>query len=77
MNLAAMDEARTRFFPFRSDIDVSEGPLQWCGSWLHEIGLMGRPELFAEKRRTVATMLEPHLAAASAPAPTRRPVAVA
>ncbi len=77
MNLAAMDEAHTRFFPFRSDIEVSEGPLQWCGTWLHEIGLMGRPELFAEKRRTVAAMLEPHLAAATGPAETRQPVAVA
>lgn len=77
MDLAAMDEAQTSFFPFRSDIEVSEGPLQWCGTWLHEVGLMGRPELCDEKRRTVAMMLEPHLAATIAPAETREPAAVA
>ncbi len=57
-------EAPTCFFPFKPEITVADGPLQWCGTWLHEIGLMGNPALLAEKRAVVAQMLAPHLDAA-------------
>jgi hypothetical protein len=56
----------TELLPFKPGIAVAEGPLQWCGTWLHEVGLMGDPRLFAEKRATVAAMLAPHLDAAVA-----------
>jgi hypothetical protein len=61
-------EPPTSFFPFKPGIAVADGPLQWCGTWLHEVGLMGDPRLVAEKRSTVARMLAPHLAEAGAPA---------
>jgi hypothetical protein len=62
-----LHEAPTRFFPFKPDIAVAEGPLQRCGIWLHEVGLMGDPALFAERRAAVARMLAPHLDAAGTP----------
>jgi len=60
-------EAGSRYVPFKDGVAMRDGPLQWCGSWLHEIGAMGRSELQAEKRRVVAALLAPHLAAASGP----------
>jgi hypothetical protein len=63
-----LSQQPTHFFPFAPDIDVAEGPLQWCGTWLHEVGLMGDPGRFGAKRATVAAMLAPHLEAAGAPA---------
>jgi hypothetical protein len=65
---AGLSEPPTSFFPFRPGLAVADGPLQWCGSWLHEIGLMGDPRLAAEKRSILARMLAPHLEAAKAPA---------
>jgi hypothetical protein len=65
MDLPALREVETRFVPFKPGLAVDDGPLQWCGAWLHEVGLMGRPELFGEKRKAVALMLAPHLAAAA------------
>jgi hypothetical protein len=81
IDVAALREAHTSFVPFKPGVAVSDGPLQWCGTWLHEVGLMGKPELFAEKRRVVAATLAPHLEAAlaesgprsSAAAPTDAP----
>jgi hypothetical protein len=62
-------EQPTHFFPFKPAIALADGPLQWCGTWLHEVGLMGDARLFAEKRAVVAAMLAPHLeAAGEAPA---------
>ena len=61
---ASIREAATNFQPFRPGLDMEEAPLQWCGAWLHEVGIMGRDELTAEKRRAVAAILAPHLAAA-------------
>lgn len=69
---AAFADAPTVFLPFKPGLDVADGPIQWCGAWLHEIGLMGRPELGAEKRAAVAAILAPHLAAAGA-APASAP----
>jgi hypothetical protein len=51
----------THFAPYKPGLEWSEAPFQWCGSWLHEVGLMGRPELAADKRRVVRDILAPHL----------------
>lgn len=65
-------EPPTRFVAFRPGIAVAEGPLQWSGTWLHEVGRMGDPRLHAEKRAVVAELLAPHLEAADAvPRPPR------
>ncbi|MFD2181093.1 hypothetical protein [Rhodoplanes azumiensis] len=63
---AAVCEIESRWVAFKPGIDWKDGPLQWCGTWLHEVGLMGRPDLFEEKRRTVVALIAPHLAAAGA-----------
>ena len=52
-----MMEQETRFVPFKPGIDVADGPFQWCGPWLHEVGLMGRKEFFAEKRQTTGLIV--------------------
>jgi hypothetical protein len=67
IDVATLEQPQTRFVPFKPGIAVADGPLQWCGTWLHEIGLMGAPPLSAEKRRILAEMLAPHLEAAPAP----------
>ena len=64
LDLHGLEHTPTRFVPYRDGVTVEQGPLQWCGTWLHEIGQTGQPELMADKRRVVATMLAPHLAAA-------------
>jgi hypothetical protein len=63
-----LQEPPTHLFAFKPGIEIAQGPLQWCGTWLHEVGLMGDPHLFAEKRAAVAAMLSPHLEAAGAAA---------
>ncbi|MBK5961386.1 hypothetical protein CCR97_24730 [Rhodoplanes elegans] len=63
-------EIETRVVPFKPGIDWPDGPLQWFGPWLHEVGLMGRPELFDEKRLAVEALIAPHLLAAGAPPAT-------
>jgi len=70
---ATLREQPTSLFPFRPGLALAEGPLQWCGTWLHEVGLMGDRRLCAEKRATVAAMLAPHLEAADAPAAIAAP----
>jgi hypothetical protein len=67
VDLATLRQRDTSFVPFKPGIAIDDGPLQWCGTWLHEVGQLGKPELFAEKRRAVAAMLVPHLEAAQAP----------
>jgi hypothetical protein len=57
----SLREPPTTFVPFKAGIELAEGPLQWCGTWLHEIGLMGDPGLMGEKRAAVARLLAPHL----------------
>jgi hypothetical protein len=56
--------APTSFVPYKPGIDISEGPMQWCGAWLHEIGSTGNAALEADKRRVIAEILYPHLQAA-------------
>jgi hypothetical protein len=63
----SLRELPTTFVAFKAGIDVAEGPLQWCGSWLHEVGLMGDPSLMGQKRAAVARLLAPHLEDAGAP----------
>jgi hypothetical protein len=62
---AVLREQPTHLIPFKAGIALADGPLQWCGTWLHEIGLMGDRRLVAEKRATLAAMLMPHLEAAA------------
>jgi hypothetical protein len=57
-----LKEQHSVWVPFKQGIETSTGPLQWCGTWLHEVGLMGDAGLRAEKREHVAKLLEPHLA---------------
>jgi hypothetical protein len=59
-------EQPTEFVAFRDGLRVEDGPLQWCGPWLHAVGLMGKPELASEKAAVVAKILEAHLAEADA-----------
>ena len=61
---SALKEVPSSFTPYKSGIAVHEGPLHWCGPWLHEVGTMGNTAVAAEKRRAVAEILSPHLAAA-------------
>ena len=65
LDLGKLEQTPSRFVPYREGIETyAPGPLQWCGSWLHEVGQMGQPEVMADKRRVVAGILAPHLAAA-------------
>jgi hypothetical protein len=59
--LSTLEQMETSFFPFRQGLELAEGPLQKCGPWIHEVGQMGRPDLYLEKRQTLKRMLEPHL----------------
>jgi hypothetical protein len=57
----------TRFEPYRPGADPVLASIQWCGSWLHEMGQtrrLGSPEIAADKRRIVRQLLAPHIAAA-------------
>jgi hypothetical protein len=66
LDLERLEQAPSRFVPYRDGIERWDGPLQWCGNWLHEVGQMGEPEVMADKRRVVAGILAPHLEAARA-----------
>ena len=59
---AALREAAAKYVPFKPGVTVEDGPVQWVGPWLHEVGMTGRAELAPEKRRFVATLLAEHLA---------------
>jgi hypothetical protein len=65
IDLAKLARQPTSFVPFRPGITVAAGPLQWCGTWLHEVGQTGDPRFAAEKRARVAALLAPHLDAAA------------
>jgi len=68
LDLRDVQQRTTEFFPFKPGIATADGPLQWCESWLHEVGLMGDSRFSAEKRAAFARLLAPHLEAASASA---------
>jgi hypothetical protein len=63
--LAGLRQVGTTLVPYREGIDPSRGKLQWCDTWLHQIGSTGDSDLDADKRRVVAAMLAPHLADAA------------
>ena len=62
---SALQQAPSAFTPFRPGVALQDGPLHWCGPWLHETGIMGDPAVAGEKRRAVAEILGPHLTAAA------------
>lgn len=64
LDLDRLEKSPSRFVPYRDGIAKYDGPLQWCGSWLHEVGQMGEPDVMRDKRRVVADILKPHLEAA-------------
>lgn len=64
LDLAKLQQSPSRFVPYREGLATYDGPFQWCGSWLHEVGQMGEPEIMRDKRRVVVDLLTPHLEAA-------------
>jgi hypothetical protein len=68
LDLDVLQQSPSRFVPYRDGIDTYDGPLQWCGTWLHEVGQMGEHEVMRDKRRVVGDILAPHLDAARAAA---------
>jgi len=67
LDLAKLQQSPSRFVPYRDGLATYDGPLQWCGTWLHEVGQMGEPEIMRDKRRVVIELLQPHLDAARRP----------
>lgn len=61
----SIQEQATSFVPFKEGLEVADAPFQWCGPWLHEVGLMGKPEYAKQKRAALADLLAPHLARTS------------
>ena len=68
LELDKLEQAPSRFLPYREGIELRQGPLQWCGTWLHEVGQMGEPGVMADKRKVVARLLEKPLEQARASA---------
>ena len=66
---ASIAEQRLISFPFRDGLQTVDGPLQWCGPWLHEVGQMGQAEFVKDKRSAVHDILAPHLARAGSSRP--------
>ena len=62
--LATLQKAQSIFTPYKAGIETHDGPLQWCGTWLHEVGTSRNAALALDKRRAVALILMPHLIAA-------------
>jgi hypothetical protein len=61
---ATLREQPTNLVPFKPGLALADGPLQWCGTWLHEVGQMGDQQWATERRATLAAILAPHLEAA-------------
>ncbi|HLJ57235.1 MAG TPA: hypothetical protein VKT77_19520 [Chthonomonadaceae bacterium] len=57
----AIDEPPNEHVAFEPGIEVLDGPIQWIGPWLHEVGVLGRKDLAPRKREAIARMLAPHL----------------
>lgn len=60
----SVDEQPTIFVPYREGLSMADAPIQWCGPWLHAVGLMGRPEHETEKAKAIARLLQGPLSAA-------------
>lgn len=57
----SLREQGTRFVPIREGLRMEEAPLQWCGPWLHTVGLMGDPKYAHEKAAVVSNIIGPLL----------------
>jgi hypothetical protein len=68
MDRGSLREVPASWVPFKPGIAADDGPLMWCGTWLHEVGLTGDPNLVGQKRAAVARLLAPHLDDAVSPA---------
>jgi len=68
MDRASLRELRASWVPFKPGIAADDGPLMWCGTWVHEVGLAGDPGLVGQKRAALARLLAPHLEDAASPA---------
>ena len=62
----SVSEQPNRFVPFREGVSVDDGPIQWCGTWLHTVGFMGKSEYTEDKLKVIAKILEPLLVSAAA-----------
>jgi hypothetical protein len=60
-NLSTLQHLETSFFPFREGIPLSDGAMQKCGPWIHEVGQMTRPDLALSKRAALRRIIEPKL----------------
>jgi hypothetical protein len=49
--------------PYREGVSLADGYFQWCDGWVHEVGVTGRRDLKADKRKVLTEILAPHLAA--------------
>jgi hypothetical protein len=65
VELAGLRQMGTTWVPYKEGVDPARGRLQWCDTWLHQIGSTGDRDLDTDKRRVVAAMLAPHLADAA------------
>ena len=57
----SLREQVTQFVPIREGLKMEEAPLQWCGPWLHTVGLMGDPNYAGEKADVVSRIIGPLL----------------
>ena len=60
--------APTRFEPYRPGADPVHDSIQWCGTWLHEVGQTqhaGRLQQAADKRRMIKQLLASQQAASA------------
>jgi hypothetical protein len=62
----AIQGASLKVVPYETGATGAKVTLQWLGTWLHETGSEGTAENLQDKRRIVAEILAPHLAAADA-----------
>lgn len=60
-DLARFEMAAMRHTPYRAGVALHDAPFQWIGDWLHEVGVWGRDDLKADKRRVLAETIAPHL----------------
>jgi hypothetical protein len=56
-----LQELRGWQAPYRAGVSVTQAPIHWCGTWLHEVGSTRNRELDEDKRRAIGEMLAPHL----------------
>ncbi len=62
-------EAPSHYFPYKEGVSGDEARMQWCGTWLHEVGTGVDSALRRDKRRVLHDRLEPYLEHAPSPSP--------